>query len=289
MDKGKIFRDLHYGDAPFIIPNPWDVGTAKLLASCGFKALATTSAGYAFSRGLPDGAIGFETDDPALPRTGRGDRPSGFGRPRTRQGRQPRQRCRDDLRRRGRRAGRLLDRGSHRRSEKADLRLQAGGRTGRGGGRRGAGAEARLRLHRARREFPVGPPRSRRHDPAAAGLRGGWRRRALCAGHHRHRDGPDDLLVGVQARQRARGAGIQRQGARRGRGAPHFAWLEADDLRLRHDRERVARNAARRHFRLHPRRHGLRPRPGDVFEIRRNRAIPGKVGTGFPSGIATKQ
>ena len=61
MGKGKIFRDLHYGDAPFIIPNPWDIGTAKLLASCGFKALATTSAGYAFSRGLPDGSIGFDT------------------------------------------------------------------------------------------------------------------------------------------------------------------------------------------------------------------------------------
>jgi 2-methylisocitrate lyase-like PEP mutase family enzyme len=61
MDKGKIFRDLHYGDAPFIIPNPWDIGTAKLLAAAGFKALATTSAGFAFSRGLPDGGIGFET------------------------------------------------------------------------------------------------------------------------------------------------------------------------------------------------------------------------------------
>ena len=56
MEKGKIFRDLHYGDAPFIIANPWDIGTAKLLVSCGFKALATTSAGYAFSRGLPDGS-----------------------------------------------------------------------------------------------------------------------------------------------------------------------------------------------------------------------------------------
>ena len=61
MDKGKIFRDLHYGDAPFVIPNPWDIGTAKLLASSGFRALATTSAGYAFSRGLPDGSIGFDT------------------------------------------------------------------------------------------------------------------------------------------------------------------------------------------------------------------------------------
>jgi 2-methylisocitrate lyase-like PEP mutase family enzyme len=58
MGKGKIFRDLH--TATFVIPNPWDIGTAKLLESVGFKALATTSAGYAFSRGLPDGGVGFE-------------------------------------------------------------------------------------------------------------------------------------------------------------------------------------------------------------------------------------
>ena len=58
MDKGKIFRDLH--TSTFIIPNPWDIGTAKLLASFGFKALATTSAGFAFSRGLGDGGVGFE-------------------------------------------------------------------------------------------------------------------------------------------------------------------------------------------------------------------------------------
>ncbi len=58
MDKGQIFRELHA--ATFVIPNPWDIGTAKLLASFGFKALATTSAGYAFSRGLPDGGVTFE-------------------------------------------------------------------------------------------------------------------------------------------------------------------------------------------------------------------------------------
>ena len=58
MDKGKVFRDLH--SSAFVVPNPWDIGTAKLLASLGFKALATTSAGYAFSRGLPDGGVGFE-------------------------------------------------------------------------------------------------------------------------------------------------------------------------------------------------------------------------------------
>jgi len=54
------FRKLHGGPEAFIIPNPWDIGTAKLLASLGFKALATTSAGFAFSRGLPDGGIDFE-------------------------------------------------------------------------------------------------------------------------------------------------------------------------------------------------------------------------------------
>ena len=58
MDKGKIFRDLHA--STFVMPNPWDIGTTKLLASFGFKALATTSAGFAFSRGLPDGAVTFD-------------------------------------------------------------------------------------------------------------------------------------------------------------------------------------------------------------------------------------
>ena len=61
MDKGKIFRALHQAPGAFVIPNPWDIGTAKLLSTLGFKALATTSAGFAFSRGLPDGAVGFDT------------------------------------------------------------------------------------------------------------------------------------------------------------------------------------------------------------------------------------
>ena len=60
IDKGRTFRSLHEARSAFIIPNPWDIGTAKLLASLGFQALATTSAGFAFSRGLPDGAVGFE-------------------------------------------------------------------------------------------------------------------------------------------------------------------------------------------------------------------------------------
>jgi 2-methylisocitrate lyase-like PEP mutase family enzyme len=50
------FRQLHR-DGIFIIPNPWDAGSAKILASMGYKALATTSAGYSYSRGVPDSTL----------------------------------------------------------------------------------------------------------------------------------------------------------------------------------------------------------------------------------------
>lgn len=52
--KGDQFRALHERDSAFIIPNPWDIGTARLLATLGFEALATTSAGHAFSIGQRD-------------------------------------------------------------------------------------------------------------------------------------------------------------------------------------------------------------------------------------------
>ena len=51
------FRALHERAGTFIIPNPWDIGSARLLADIGYEALATTSAGYAWSRGKPDGGI----------------------------------------------------------------------------------------------------------------------------------------------------------------------------------------------------------------------------------------
>ncbi len=57
-EKGRAFRALHERDEAFIIPNPWDAGTARLLAHLGFEALATTSAGYAFSVGKRDGTVG---------------------------------------------------------------------------------------------------------------------------------------------------------------------------------------------------------------------------------------
>jgi 2-methylisocitrate lyase-like PEP mutase family enzyme len=58
--KGDTFRALHERANAFIIPNPWDIGTARLLAHLGFEALATTGAGYAFSLGRKDGTVGRE-------------------------------------------------------------------------------------------------------------------------------------------------------------------------------------------------------------------------------------
>ncbi len=55
-DRGATFRALHARPGVFIVPNPWDVGTAKILAALGFEALATTSLGLANSLGRPDGA-----------------------------------------------------------------------------------------------------------------------------------------------------------------------------------------------------------------------------------------
>jgi 2-methylisocitrate lyase-like PEP mutase family enzyme len=57
-EKGRAFRALHERHDAFIIPNPWDAGTARLLAHLGFEALATTSAGYAFSAGQRDNTVG---------------------------------------------------------------------------------------------------------------------------------------------------------------------------------------------------------------------------------------
>jgi 2-methylisocitrate lyase-like PEP mutase family enzyme len=55
-DKRKTFRKLHETGC-FVIPNPWNIGSARYLQSLGFKALATTSSGYAHSQGFADGAL----------------------------------------------------------------------------------------------------------------------------------------------------------------------------------------------------------------------------------------
>jgi 2-methylisocitrate lyase-like PEP mutase family enzyme len=57
--KAAAFRALHEGK-PFVIPNPWDPGSAKVLAALGFEALATTSSGFAFTLGRADGSVSLD-------------------------------------------------------------------------------------------------------------------------------------------------------------------------------------------------------------------------------------
>jgi len=57
MSRSENFRALHHRDHPLLLPNPWDVGSARLFASLGFEALATTSAGFAATLGRLDGGI----------------------------------------------------------------------------------------------------------------------------------------------------------------------------------------------------------------------------------------
>jgi 2-methylisocitrate lyase-like PEP mutase family enzyme len=62
-DKAQAFRALHERPGAFVIPNPWDVGTARILAGLGFEALATTSAGLAFALGRRDGEGAVSRDE----------------------------------------------------------------------------------------------------------------------------------------------------------------------------------------------------------------------------------
>jgi 2-methylisocitrate lyase-like PEP mutase family enzyme len=57
--KADRFRELHAGE-PFVIPNPWDAGSARVMAALGFQALASTSSGFAFTLGRLDGGAGLE-------------------------------------------------------------------------------------------------------------------------------------------------------------------------------------------------------------------------------------
>ena len=57
IEKAERFLALHQGPEPLLLPNPWDIGSAKLLASLGFSALASTSGGFAATLGRPDGHV----------------------------------------------------------------------------------------------------------------------------------------------------------------------------------------------------------------------------------------
>jgi 2-methylisocitrate lyase-like PEP mutase family enzyme len=58
-DKAATFRSLHEGET-FVIPNPWDAGSARVLEALGFQALATTSSGFAFTLGRLDGNVSLD-------------------------------------------------------------------------------------------------------------------------------------------------------------------------------------------------------------------------------------
>jgi 2-methylisocitrate lyase-like PEP mutase family enzyme len=60
VEKGAAFYALHRRASAFLIPNPWDAGSARVLAHLGFEALATTSSGFAFTMGKLDGGVGRE-------------------------------------------------------------------------------------------------------------------------------------------------------------------------------------------------------------------------------------
>jgi 2-methylisocitrate lyase-like PEP mutase family enzyme len=66
--KAEQFHQMHHGSSPLLLPNPWDAGSAKLLVSLGFTALATTSGGFAATLGRRDGSV---TRDEAIDHAGR--------------------------------------------------------------------------------------------------------------------------------------------------------------------------------------------------------------------------
>ena len=89
QEKAERFLALHHGDTPLLMPNPWDAGSARILASLGFEALATTSSGFAATLGRLDGSRDARRGDRARGR-GRGrDRRAGERRPRERVRRRP--------------------------------------------------------------------------------------------------------------------------------------------------------------------------------------------------------
>ena len=191
-ETAEAFRRLHEGPGAFVMPNPWDIGTTRILAGLGYEALATTSAGLAYSLGPPDGeaavtreealehaaVIAGATDLPV-----NGDLENGFG--------HDPESVAETIR--GAAAAGLVGCSiEDSTSAPGDpiYPLSPGRRAHRAGG--GGRCRPALLVHAdgARRELPARPQRPRRHDRAAAGLREGRCRRALRARPARHRGHP---------------------------------------------------------------------------------------------------
>ena len=202
-DKAAAFRKLHEGPGAFVIPNPWDAGSARILtAHSGFPALATSSGASAGMLGRRDGKV---TRDealgharaivgghraaacPPISRSGFADAPdaaaetirlaAGVG-----------------LRRR-------LDRGRHRRQGQAALRHRHGDGAGGGRGEVARSLPFQFTLTARTESFLRGNPEPGRRDRAAAGVRAGRRGRADGAGPARSRRGARGVRGGVEAGQ----------------------------------------------------------------------------------------
>ena len=230
------FRALHVPGTPLLIPNPWDAGSARVLASLGFAALATTSSGFAATLGRLDGtvsrdeAIGHgrqvaaavEVPVSADLENGFADDPDGVAQT-------VRLAVSAGL------AGCSIEDWS------GTQPLRRRPRHGADRGRRG-GCRRRARRHRAGRELPARPPRSRRHDRAPAAVRRGGGGRALRARCRRRRRARDARARGARAGQRAR---PPRRPGRRRAGRPRGgADLGRRGVRLR--RARRARHGGPR-------------------------------------------
>ena len=213
---GRRFAALHE-EGCFLIPNPWDGGSARVLESLGFEALATTSSAFAFTLGRADGAVTLdELAEHVTVLAGASDLPISVD----------------------------LENGYGATPEHAARAIEVAAAVGAVGGsiedwdaeagiyEVGAAAEriaaaaeaargAAVRVHAdgAGREPDPRQPRSRRHDRAAAGLRGGRGRRPLRARAGERGGDRCRGRGGRAAGQRAGAAAAERGGDRRGRGA----------------------------------------------------------------------
>ena len=216
--KAEAFRALHAGE-PFVLPNPWDAGSARVLAALGFKALATTSSGFAFTLGRLDGSVTLDevvahaaaldraTDLPLSV-----DLENGYGP-------EPESAALAIARvaAAGAVGGSIEDYDPDGRIYEAGHAVERVAAAVRGRPR------ARLPVHADRpgREPHPRQPRPRRHDRAPAGLRGGRRGRALCprAAQRARRSGrcatPSRSPVNVLALPELSLAEIVEAGARR--------------------------------------------------------------------------
>ena len=188
-DKRATFRKLHQSGC-FVLPNPWDVGSARALQHLGFKAVASTSAGFAWSIGKADNRVTLEdvlqhltelcgaTDLPV-----NADFEGGFAHEAEKVGGQCRARGQD-------RRCRTVDRGFHRRRRKAALRARPRDRAHQGGAGRDRCRQQRRAADRPLRRLSGRPRRSRHGDRPAQGLCGCRRGLPLRA---RHQDQGTDL------------------------------------------------------------------------------------------------